>query len=117
MVGKAISDVTEEVAAFGFGLDELLILISREGEVAINFSAVEAEVKNPAGCNVCRGSQELGFDGLPVQTFCVIRDCAHDSKIVDTIYLRWWKCHAASVATGVAGNRFHGSSSVIRLMG
>jgi hypothetical protein len=54
--------------------------------------------------------------GLPVQTFCVIRDCAHDSKIVGTISLRRWKCHAASAA-GVAENKFHGSSSAIRLMG
>ena len=91
-----ISDVAEEVAAFGFGLEELLVLISGEGEVAINFAAVEAEIKNPAGCDVCRGSQELRFDRLPVQTFCVIRDRAHDSKIVGTISLRWWKCHAAS---------------------
>ena len=73
--------MTEEVATLDSGLEELLVLISREGEVAINFAAVEAEVKNPAGCNVCRGSQELGFDWLPVQTFRVIRDCAHDSGV------------------------------------
>jgi xylulose-5-phosphate/fructose-6-phosphate phosphoketolase len=58
---------------------------------------------------------ELGFDWLPVQTFRVIRDCAYDSKVVGTVGLRRWKCHAASAA--VAGNRFHGSSSAIRLMG
>jgi hypothetical protein len=115
LVRKAISDVTEEVAAFGFGLEELLVLNGGEGEVAIKFTAVEAEIKNPARCNVCCGSQELGFDWLPVQTLCVIRDCAHDSKIVGTISLRWWKCHAACAA--VAGNRFHGSSSAIRLIG
>jgi hypothetical protein len=62
LVRKAISDVTEEVAAFGFSLEELLVLISRKSEVAIDFAAVEAEVKDPAGCNVGRGSQELGFD-------------------------------------------------------
>jgi hypothetical protein len=55
LVRKAISDVTEEVAAFGFGLEEPLVLIGGEGEVAIKFTAVEAEIKNPAGCNVCRG--------------------------------------------------------------
>ncbi len=108
--------MSEKVAAFGFGFEELLVLISGEGEVAINFAAVEAEVKNPAGCNVGRGRQELGFEWLPVQTFSVIRDCAHDSKIVGTISLRRWKCHAA-FAAGVAGNRFHGSSSAIRLIG
>jgi hypothetical protein len=86
LVRKAISDVTEEVAAFGFGLEELLVLIGGEGEVAIKFTAVEAEIKNPARCNVCSGSQELGFDWLPVQTFCVIRDCAHDSKIVHDFF-------------------------------
>ena len=115
MIGEAISDVTEEVAAFGSSREEGLVLISGEGEVAINFAAVKAEVKNPAGCNARRGSQQLGFDWLPVQTLCVIRDCAHDSKIVGTISLRRWRCHAASAA--VAGNRFHGSSSAIRLMG
>ena len=87
MIRAAIPDVTEEVAAFGFGLEELFVLIGGECEVAINFAAVEAEVKNPARCDVSRGSQELGFDWLPVQTFCVIRDCAHDSKIVGTISL------------------------------
>ena len=117
MVRKAVSEVAEEVAAFGFGREELLVLIGGEGEVAIKFPAVEAEVKNPARCNVCRGGEELGFDWLPVQTFCVIRDCAHDSKIVGTISLRRWKCHAASAAGGEAGNRFHGSSSAIRLIG
>ncbi len=117
LVRKAISDVTEEVATFGFSLEELLRLVSGEGEVTINFAAVEAEVKSPAGSNVCRGSQELGLEWLPVQTFCVIRDCAHDPKIVGTIFLRRWKCHAASAAGGVAENRFHGSSSAIRLMG
>jgi xylulose-5-phosphate/fructose-6-phosphate phosphoketolase len=59
---------------------------------------------------------ELGFDWLPVQTFRVIRDCAYDSKVVGTVGLRRWKCHAAS-ATGVAGNRFQGSSCAIRLIG
>ena len=77
-----IADVTEEVAAFRFSLEELVVLISGEGEVAINFATVEAEVKNPAGCNVCRGSQELGFDWLPVQTFRVI-------EIVPTIRRSW----------------------------
>ena len=116
MVRETISDVTEEVAALGFSHEELLVLVSWKGKVAINFAAVEAEVKNPARCNVCRGGQELGFDWLPVQTLRVIGDCAHDSKIVGTIGLRWWKCHAASAA-GVAGNRFQGSSSAMRLMG
>ena len=74
MVRKTIPDMTEEVTAFGFGLDELLVLIGGEGEIAISVTAVEAEVKHPARCNVCRGSQELGFDWLPVQTLCVIRD-------------------------------------------
>jgi hypothetical protein len=72
LIGEAISDVTEEVAAFGFGLEELVILIGGEGEVAINFAAVEAEVKNPARHDVCRGSQELGFDWLPVQIVYII---------------------------------------------
>ena len=115
MVREAVSDVREEVAAFGFGLEELLVFVGGEGEIAIKFAAVEAEVKSPAGCNVDRGGQKLGFDRLPVQSCCVIRDCAHDSKIVDTIFLRRWKCHAAFAT--VAGNRFHGSSSAIRLMG
>jgi len=49
LVREAISDVTEEVAAFGFGLEELLVLIGGESEIAINFAAVEAKVKSPAG--------------------------------------------------------------------
>jgi hypothetical protein len=41
----------------------------------------------------------------------------HDSKVVGTISLRWVGPHAASVAGGLAGNRFHGSNSAIRWMG
>jgi hypothetical protein len=62
LIRKAISDVAEEVTALGFGLEEVVILIGGEGEVAINFAAVEAEVKNPAGCHVSRGGQQFGFD-------------------------------------------------------
>jgi hypothetical protein len=36
---------------------------------------------------------------------------------VGTIALRWLLCHAASVARGTAGDRFHGSRSAIRLIG
>jgi hypothetical protein len=48
---------------------------------------------------------------------CLIPDCAHDSKIVGTLALRWSFGHAASVAGELAGNRFHGSNSAIRLIG
>jgi DNA-binding CsgD family transcriptional regulator len=71
LIREAIPDVTEKVAALGFGLKELLVLIRRKGEVAINLAAVEAEVKNPARRDASRSGQELGFDWLPVQTFCV----------------------------------------------
>ena len=53
----------------------------------------------------------------PGSGLCLISDCAHDSKIVGTIALRCSRCHAASVARGLAGNTFHGSSSAIRLIG
>jgi hypothetical protein len=43
LVREAIPDVAEEVAAFGIGLKELFVLISREGEVAIDFAAVKVE--------------------------------------------------------------------------
>jgi hypothetical protein len=94
-------------------------LFRREGEVAIGFAAVEAEVEHMPRRDVCRCSQEFRFERLPVQiqTFCLIPDCAHDSKIVGTIPLWWrWSGHAAS-ETGLAGNRFQGSSSEIRLIG
>ena len=118
LVRKAIPDVAEEVTAAGLGVEKLLVLFGREGEVTVNVAAVEAEVEESSRCDVSRGGQEFRFERLPVQVqaFCLIPDCAHDSKIVGTISLRWWQSHAASVA-GLAGNRFHGSSSAIRLMG
>ena len=67
LVREAIPDVAEEVPAFGFGLDERLVLIGREGEVAVNLTAVEAQVKNPARCDVSRGSHEFRLDRLPIQ--------------------------------------------------
>ena len=61
LVWEASSDVAEKVAALGFGVEELLVLIGGEGEVAVNFAAAEAEVKHPARCNVGRGGiQEEG---------------------------------------------------------
>jgi hypothetical protein len=63
LVREAISDVTEEVAAFGFSLEELLVLISGEGEVAIDFAAVEAEVKNPAGATYAAAARSLDSIG------------------------------------------------------
>lgn len=89
-------------------------LISWKREVTINVAAVEAQVKNPPGRDVSRGGQEFRFDWLPVQ-IRVIRDGAHDSEIVGTIFLRPRKRHAASAS--VVGNRFHGSSSAMRLIG
>lgn len=39
-----ISDVAEEVTALGLGFEKLLVLFRREGEVTVEFAAVEAEV-------------------------------------------------------------------------
>jgi hypothetical protein len=66
---------------------------------------VETEVEYPPGRNVGRSCQELRFQRLPIQNQVVrlIPDCAHDSKIVGAIALRWWGCYAASVARELAG--------------
>ena len=103
----------------GVGVEEFLILFGGEGEVTVNFAAMESQVKASPRLVVGGRRQELRFQRLPVQVqfFCLIPDCAHDSKIVGTISLRWWESHAASVAGGFAGNRFHGSRSAIRWMG
>ena len=47
MIREAISDLTEDVATFEFGLEELVVLTGGAGEMAINPAALEAEVKNP----------------------------------------------------------------------
>src|SRR5215472_18307751 len=114
-VRKATSDNAEEVMTVGVGFEQFLVLFGGEGEVAVDFAAVEAEVKSPPRCIVGCGSEELRFQRLPVQHFCVNRDCAHDSKIVGTMILRGR--HAASIAIDLTGSRFHGSSSAIRLIG
>src|SRR6185369_3291148 len=110
--------MAEEVAALGVGVEEFLVLFGGEGEVAIEFAALEAEVKKASGSDVCGCGQKFGLQRLPVQihAFCLIPDCAHDPEIVGTISLRWWDCHAASVAA-LAGKRFQGRSSEIRLIG
>jgi hypothetical protein len=111
--------VVEEVTAAGVGVEKFLVLFGREGEVTVDLAAVEAQVKDAPRGGIGRDSQELSFEGLPVQpqAFCVNPDCAHDSEIVGTISLRWSERHAASVAGELPGNRFHGSKSAIRLMG
>jgi hypothetical protein len=117
-VGELIPNVAEEVLALGFGVEKLLILFGGEGKVTIDFSAVEAQVKLPPRRVIGRSGQKLRFQRRPVHfQVCPIPDRAHDSKIVGTISLRWLGPHAASVAVGLAGNRFHGSNSAIRWMG
>ena len=114
-----IPNMAEEVTPAGFGVEKLLVLFGGEGEVAVDVSAMEAQVKAPPRRFVGRRSQQLRFEGLPVdlQAFDLFWDSAHDSKIVGTISLRWLESHAASTAGDFAGNRFHGSRSAMRLMG
>jgi hypothetical protein len=59
LVGEAIPDVAEEVAAAGIGIEKLLVLFGRKGEVRVNCAAMEAQVKAPPGGDIGRGSQEL----------------------------------------------------------
>lgn len=117
-VGELAPYVPEEVTALGFGIEKRLVLFGGEREVTIDFSAVEAQVKLPPRRIIGCGGQKLRFQRRPVHfQFCLIPDRAHDSKIVGTISWRWLGPHAASVAGGLAGNRFHGSNSAIRWMG
>ena len=111
--------MVEEVLALGFGVEKLLVLVSGEGEVTVNLAADKAQVESPPWSVIGRGSQELRFERLPVQSqvLGLIPNCAHDPKIVGTISLRGLECHAASTAAGWLGKRFHGSSSAIRLIG
>jgi hypothetical protein len=58
-VGELIPDVGEEVSAVGFSVEKFLVLFGREGEVAVDFAAVEAKVKQSAWRDVGRGGQKL----------------------------------------------------------
>ena len=55
LVRKAIPTAAQEVAAFRLGVEKLLILIDREGVVAIKFAAVEAQVEDSSGSYVVTG--------------------------------------------------------------
>ena len=43
-VGELVSNVGEEIAAVGFGVEELLVLFGGKGEIAVDITAMEAEV-------------------------------------------------------------------------
>src|SRR5262249_22740197 len=116
---ELIPNVAEEVLALGFGVEKFLVLFGGKGEVTIDLAAVEAQVEDASRRFVGLGRQEFRFQWPPVeiQFFCAIPLRAHDSKIVGTIALRRSGRHAATSSDGLAGIRFQGSSSAIRLMG
>jgi hypothetical protein len=43
-VGELVSNVGKEIAAVGFGVEELLVLFDGKGEIAVDSAAMEAEV-------------------------------------------------------------------------
>lgn len=53
----------EKVTAPGFGVEKLLVLFGGEGEVAVDFSAMEAQVKEPPRRLVGRGGQSFDSRG------------------------------------------------------
>jgi len=63
----SISDMTEEEAAPGFSVEKFLVLLSWEGEIAVNFTALEAQVKYPPRRGVEHAGQKLGIERLPIQ--------------------------------------------------
>jgi hypothetical protein len=81
-----IPDVAEEVAALGIGLEKLLVLFRREGDITVEFAAMEVEVEDTPWCDVGGCRQKLRFERLPVQVLSLISGCAHDSKIVGTVF-------------------------------
>ena len=78
-----------EVAAFGLGVEKFLILIGREGEVAIDFVAVEAQVEDPSRSCICDSRQRFDStgcqSGLRSMSFEIVPTIR---KIVDTVCLR-----------------------------
>ena len=63
-VGELVPNVAEEVLALGFGVEELLVLVCGEGEVAVNLAALEAQVKDAPRHLVGLGRQEFRVKGL-----------------------------------------------------
>src|SRR5580704_9220528 len=102
-VGELVPNVVEEVLALGFGVEERLMLVCWKGEVAVDLSAMESQVKSATWPIIGCSGQQLRLQGLPVQIEGVylIQPCAHDPKIVGTISLRDLWCHAASDADGL----------------
>jgi hypothetical protein len=82
--------LVREVLAARIPVEQLLVLFGREGEVAVNLAAAEAQKELPPWHGIGRCSQQSGLESLPVhlQTFYVNPGLAHDSKNVGTIWLR-----------------------------
>jgi hypothetical protein len=72
------------------GVEKLLILLGRESEVAVNLTAFETEIELPPWYIIRRGSQQLGFQGPPIQsqTFCVNREFSVAVRESETVTLR-----------------------------
>ena len=51
--------MAEEVTALRVGVEKLLVLFGREGEVAVDVAAVEAKVEEPAWSDVGHGCLKL----------------------------------------------------------
>src|ERR1700709_509336 len=57
--------MAEDVAAFGFGIEEVLILLGGEPKVAINFAAPEAQVQCLLFGVICRRGEQFRFKEPP----------------------------------------------------
>jgi len=59
--GEAVPDVTQEVAALGFGSEEVLVIVIGELEVSIDVSAAETQVQDAQFGIVCDREKHLRF--------------------------------------------------------
>jgi hypothetical protein len=64
-VGEAVPDVTQEVAALRFRINELLVIVLGELEVSIDIAATEAQIQDALLCIVCGREKHLRFDWQP----------------------------------------------------
>src|SRR5690348_5526751 len=60
-IGEAVPDAAEEVPAFGFGTQELLVIVVRKSEVSVDIAATESQVQSALVGVVCHREKHLRF--------------------------------------------------------
>lgn len=64
--GEAVADVMPEVLAFGVCGQEVAVQFWREVQIAVEFAAAEAQIKDVLGGKIRGGGEHAGVQELPM---------------------------------------------------